>query len=128
MRLYIKEARERVGLSQKELADSLGIKPQTFNGYETGKHDPKSDILIAIAQRCNTTVDFLLGRTSNPDQIKNAPTDNGEGESENERDINIITEELRAFLTRCGFIRDGQNLTEDQVKAILVLLQALFKG
>ena len=57
----IKEARERVGLTQKELADSLGIKPSTFNGYEKGTHDPKSDILMAIADKCGVTVDFLLG-------------------------------------------------------------------
>ena len=57
----IKEARERVGLTQKELADSLGIKPSTFNGYEKGTHDPKSDILMAIADKCGVSVDYLLG-------------------------------------------------------------------
>lgn len=61
MRLYIKEARELVGLSQKELADRVGVAPNTFNGYETGKHDPKSDLLIKIARTCNVTTDFLLG-------------------------------------------------------------------
>lgn len=57
----IKEAREKVGLTQKELANSLGIKPTTFNGYEKGLHDPKSEILKQIAIQCNTSVDFLLG-------------------------------------------------------------------
>ena len=57
----IKEAREKVGLTQKELANSLGIKPTTFNGYEKGLHDPKSEILKQIAIKCNTSVDFLLG-------------------------------------------------------------------
>ena len=74
----IKEARERVGLTQKELADELGIKPSTFNGYEKGIHDPKSDILMAIADRCGVTVDFLLGvkekapaeQGLSPDQIE----------------------------------------------------------
>lgn len=62
----IKEARERAGLSQKQLAESLNIKPNTFSGYETGAHDPKSNILLSIAKKCNTTVDFLLGLTDNP--------------------------------------------------------------
>ena len=66
MKFYIKEARERVGLSQKELAALLEIKPTTFNGYETGAHDPKSDILVKIAKQCNTSVDFLLGCTNDP--------------------------------------------------------------
>ena len=61
MRLYIKEAREIAGLSQKALAEKVGVAPNTFNGYETGKHDPKSDLLIKISRACNVTTDFLLG-------------------------------------------------------------------
>lgn len=70
MKFYIKEARERVGLSQKELAALLEIKPTTFNGYETGTHDPKSDILVKIAKQCNTSVDYLLGCTNDPSPAK----------------------------------------------------------
>lgn len=67
MELRIKEARERAGFSQKQLADRLHIKPNTFSGYETGAHDPKSNILMKIAKLCNTTVDYLLCVTDNPD-------------------------------------------------------------
>ena len=80
MKFYIKEARERVGLSQKELATALGIKPTTFNGYENGTHDPKSDVLILIAKKCGTSVDFLLGCTDDPSPkgaIKKAPAISG---------------------------------------------------
>ncbi len=72
MEFRIKEARERVGLSQKALAKVLGIKPTTFNGYETGAHDPKSDVLAEIAKACDTTVDYLLGLTENPYKEKNS--------------------------------------------------------
>ena len=73
MKFRIKEARERVGLSQKELANKLNIKPTTFNGYETGAHDPKSGVLVEIAKACDTTVDYLLGLTNNP-SIENKKT------------------------------------------------------
>lgn len=66
MKLRIKEARERAGLSQKQLAEYLNIKPNTFSGYETGAHDPKSNILMEIAKLCNTTVDYLLCLVDNP--------------------------------------------------------------
>ena len=63
----IKEARELAGYSQKEIAQIIGVAQNTFHGYESGKHDPKSDILVKIANVCNVTVDFLLGREdSNP--------------------------------------------------------------
>lgn len=70
MNFKIKEARERVGLSQKELAESLGIKPTTFNGYEKGTHDPKSEVLKEIAVKCKTSVDFLLGLSEQNDVAK----------------------------------------------------------
>ena len=65
MNFQIKEARERVGLSQKELAERIGVAPNTFHGYESGKHDPKSNLLIDIAKICGVSVDFLLGIEGN---------------------------------------------------------------
>ena len=64
MNFYIKEAREKAGFSQKELAEIIGVAPNTFHGYESGKHDPKSDLLVKIAQACNVSVDYLLGVSS----------------------------------------------------------------
>lgn len=61
MRFYIKEAREEAGFSQRELAEIVGVAPNTFHGYESGKHDPKSDLLVKIASACHVSVDFLLG-------------------------------------------------------------------
>jgi len=61
MTFQIKAARENAGYSQKELAELIGVAPNTFHGYESGKHDPKSDLLIKIASACHVTTDFLLG-------------------------------------------------------------------
>lgn len=62
MTFKIREARERCGLTQSALAEKLGINGVTLSGYETGKHDPKSDTLVRIAQICGVSVDYLLGR------------------------------------------------------------------
>lgn len=61
MKFKIKEAREQKGFAQNELAAIIGVAPNTLHGYETGKHDPKSDMLIKIANACDVTVDYLLG-------------------------------------------------------------------
>ncbi|RKJ38497.1 helix-turn-helix domain-containing protein [Acutalibacter sp. 1XD8-33] len=66
MRFRIKEAREAAGYSQKELAEILGVAPNTFHGYESGKHDPKSFLLTEIAEVCGVSTDFLLGLTDFP--------------------------------------------------------------
>ena len=62
MKLRIREARERIGLSQRDLALKVGVAPNTFHGYESGKHDPRSELLVQIAEICGVTVDYLLGR------------------------------------------------------------------
>ena len=61
MKFLIKEARERAGLTQAELAEQLVINAVTLSGYETGKHDPKSETLTNIARICGVSVDYLLG-------------------------------------------------------------------
>ena len=60
MYFRIKEARKAAKLTQKQLAEKLGIKVSTLSGYEIGAHDPKSNTLAEIAKICNTTVDYLL--------------------------------------------------------------------
>jgi len=79
MEFRIKEARENAGYSQKELAEIIGVAPNTFHGYESGKHDPKSDLLIKIANACNVSTDFLLGATKEPkEETKKPPAQGGE--------------------------------------------------
>jgi len=62
MKFFIKEARKQRGLTQSELAKMLKIKESTLSGYESGDHDPKSWMLVEIAQICGVSVDYLLGR------------------------------------------------------------------
>lgn len=68
MKSRIVQARELAGLSQKELAAEMGISPSTLNGYERGKHDPKSDGLTSISKICGVTVDFLLNLSDTPNK------------------------------------------------------------
>ena len=49
----IKCARERVGISQKALAELLGVAPQTVYRWEKGDREPKLDILKAISLKLN---------------------------------------------------------------------------
>ena len=57
----LRRLRERTGLNQKDFAASVGMKQTTYNGYETGKHRPSHDVLIAIANKYSVSVDYLLG-------------------------------------------------------------------
>lgn len=54
-------ARNNAQLSQKALADKLGISVQTYNGYETKGYEPKYEILLKICYELDTTPNDLLG-------------------------------------------------------------------
>ena len=50
------------GMTQAQLADDLGITPQTISSYVKGKTTPDYDMLRNIAIRLEISIDFLLGR------------------------------------------------------------------
>ena len=60
--IRIKEIRQRLGLSQKYVALSLGVKPPSVSDWESGKTCPTIDNLIALADLYGVTTDELLGR------------------------------------------------------------------
>ncbi len=57
----IKELRIERGLSQKQLADKIGVATNTVSQYESGKSKTSIDILANLAIELDTTTDFLLG-------------------------------------------------------------------
>lgn len=54
------------GLTQREVAELLGICQTGYSKYETGENDIPSATLIKLAQFYHTSVDYLLGLTSSP--------------------------------------------------------------
>lgn len=47
-------------LSQKEVAQYLGISVQVYSLYETDKNEPSLSIVIGLAELYGTTVDNIL--------------------------------------------------------------------
>ena len=61
--MRLKELRKENNLTQKELADYLNIKQNTYSQYENGQRQVPIDILIRLADYYDVSVDYLLGRT-----------------------------------------------------------------
>ena len=57
----IKELRLARNMTQKELADMLGVDRTAIVKYETGKNGPTSEILIKLAKIFNVSLEYLLG-------------------------------------------------------------------
>jgi len=62
----LKELRYKKELSQRELASILNLSPSTIAMYETGQREPDAETLSKIADFFGVTIDYLLGRTDNP--------------------------------------------------------------
>ncbi len=61
--MRIKDLREDHDITQKQLADYLHVKQNTYSQYESGQRQLPIDILIALAQFYRTSTDYLLGLT-----------------------------------------------------------------
>lgn len=59
----LKELREEKGLTQRQLAEKLGINSVTYLHYEKEQREPPLPLLADIARFYGVTVDYLLGLT-----------------------------------------------------------------
>lgn len=49
-------------ITQKQMAEFLGIAPNAYQNYEYGKREPNLDTLISIADFFEISLDELVGR------------------------------------------------------------------
>lgn len=61
--LRLKELRTENNLSQKALADKIGVSQKAIDYWERGVNEPKAGYIIKICDYFNITADFFLGRT-----------------------------------------------------------------
>ncbi|MBQ3235799.1 MAG: helix-turn-helix transcriptional regulator [Clostridia bacterium] len=59
--MKLKELREESNVSQKQIADYLNIKQNTYSQYETGKRQLPIDVLIKLSKFYKVTTDYILG-------------------------------------------------------------------
>ncbi len=59
--MRIRDLREDNDLTQKEVADYLHIKQNTYSQYENGQRQIPIECLIALAKFYNTSTDYILG-------------------------------------------------------------------
>ena len=69
----IRHARERVGLSQIELARRIGLSKNAMNSIEGGDADPRASRIVAIAQALGVSTDALLLDKPAPASQKHTP-------------------------------------------------------
>ncbi len=61
----LKRFRKEFRLSQKDVADTLGIKQPSYHVYES-KTVPSATVVLKLADAYDVTTDYLLGRSDEP--------------------------------------------------------------
>ena len=56
------EQRKLNNMTQRQVAERLGISQPSYIRYENGSAEPKLESLVKIAELFDVTIDYLLGR------------------------------------------------------------------
>ena len=67
----LRTLRESAAISQKQLAEAIGVSQQSINKYENHNIEPDIGTLIRIADYFDTSVDYLIGHTSVRRKVEN---------------------------------------------------------
>lgn len=90
----LKELRTNSGLTQKQLAERVGITKSVISFYEQRERTPSPDILIKLAAVFHCSTDYLLG-------VEKSKTIDISGlDSEDEKVVRLMIEQLRKKNTK----------------------------
>ena len=70
IRKTIKELRQKRGITQEELSDTLRVSVQTVSRWENGVNAPDLSMLSELSVYFNVTADYLLGLERNKTMAK----------------------------------------------------------
>ena len=62
----LQQLKQEQNLRQKDIAEEVGIPLRTYQRYEYGERQPTADVLVALADYFNVSIDYIVGRTNNP--------------------------------------------------------------
>lgn len=60
----LKELRKERNISQKALADAIGMSDTAIQNYELCTRKPSAETVVLIADYFNVSMDYLMGRTN----------------------------------------------------------------
>ena len=63
----LRKIRKERKLTQKQLAIEIGASERGIQQYELGERKPAFDVLIALADYFNVSLDYLVGRSEDPE-------------------------------------------------------------
>lgn len=63
---HLREIRAGKHSTQKQVADAVGVTVRNYQRYEADEQRPAFEVLIALADFYDVSLDYLVGRSDNP--------------------------------------------------------------
>lgn len=60
--------RKQHSITQKQLAEGCSLTEIAIQNYESGRRKPSYDALFALADYFNVSIDYLVGRSDDPER------------------------------------------------------------
>lgn len=61
LHIRLKQLRLHYQMTQRQVADIMGVERSTYTYYELGKSKPNIELIVKLAQLYNVSTDYLLG-------------------------------------------------------------------
>lgn len=61
MKDKLKQLRRQKGVTQKDVAEAIGVTLSAYSNYEQGIREPNNQILINLCKYYDVSADYLLG-------------------------------------------------------------------
>ena len=123
----LKLYREKHNMTQKEVAEILGVEPGTISKYELGMIEPNIESIKKLAEIFNVTIDELLKDEEKFDITKVNVLDVLREQKEMGLKGNLYHNTQIIFAYNTNHI-EGSKLTEDQTRYIFETNTILFEG
>lgn len=95
----LRSLREAAGISQKNLAEAIGVSQQSINKYENHNIEPDIATLRRLADYFRTSIDYIVGHTDVRHRIEAVyPYDLNEREREAMDGYRCLTEKQQACI------------------------------
>ena len=104
----IRELRKDSGMSQKELAEYLGVSTSAVGMYEQGRREPDSEKLSGMCEIFSVTMDYLLGRRETAYTVP-----------ETSDIVEAFDQMTNEILQRGGLMFDGKPIEREEVERVV---------
>ena len=113
--LKLKELREKKGLLQKDVANYLKIARNTYSQYEIGAREPDIITLISLADYFGVSIDYLVGRTDNPNITNDVIVESADGNITSLDDAGLSPDDLSRITAVIEDVVKKYRSTTDEV-------------